>query len=223
MTPSDELFELIKSMTQTEKRYFKVFASRHVLGEQNNYEKLFDATEKQKVYDEARLKKQFEKASFINRFAVAKNYLYHLVLKSLDAYNADNTIDRKIRKQFSYAEILFEKGLYKQCGKIIASAKEMAGEYESHVRIFDILNLEIDLMVVQSYEGKAKEDMENIFKETFTAIDRFKNEREYKLLTSRIFVRARKQGFARDRSEVNAYDKILKHPLFRSDKKAWPT
>ena len=36
MTTSDDLFLLIKSLKQTEKRYFKIFASIHVKGEQNN-------------------------------------------------------------------------------------------------------------------------------------------------------------------------------------------
>lgn len=33
---SDSLHRLIKSLTKPEKRYFKVFSSRHVIGDQNN-------------------------------------------------------------------------------------------------------------------------------------------------------------------------------------------
>ena len=40
MKASESLFFLIKSLSQNEKRYFKVSASLHVLGEKNNYEKI---------------------------------------------------------------------------------------------------------------------------------------------------------------------------------------
>lgn len=30
----DDLFELIQSLTKTEKRYFKIYASRHIIGEE---------------------------------------------------------------------------------------------------------------------------------------------------------------------------------------------
>jgi hypothetical protein len=50
---SDQLFRLIKSLTTAEKRYFKIFASRHSIGGKNEYVNLFDAIDKQSKYDEA--------------------------------------------------------------------------------------------------------------------------------------------------------------------------
>jgi len=43
MKPSTELFDLIRSLSQSEKRYFKVYASKHVIGKENNYVRLFEA------------------------------------------------------------------------------------------------------------------------------------------------------------------------------------
>ena len=57
---SDSLHRLIKSLTKPEKRYFKVFSSRHVIGDQNNYLVLFDAIDRQGEYDEAKLIKKFK-------------------------------------------------------------------------------------------------------------------------------------------------------------------
>ena len=36
------LFELVKSMTMSEKRYFKIYSSKHVIGQSNDYVLLFD-------------------------------------------------------------------------------------------------------------------------------------------------------------------------------------
>jgi len=38
----DSLFQLIRAMTKAEKRYFKL-NSTHVIGEKNNYMRLFEA------------------------------------------------------------------------------------------------------------------------------------------------------------------------------------
>ena len=82
---SHYIFELIKSMTQTEKRYFKMFVS---VFEQKNktYLKLYNAIDKQKEYDEKALKKKLANERFINHFAVVKNKLYNAILKSLRFY-----------------------------------------------------------------------------------------------------------------------------------------
>ena len=82
MMITDDLFQLIKSLKQTEKRYFKIFASIHVKGEQNNYVKLFDAIDRQQEYDEKALLENLHGETFVKQFAVTKNYLYKLKLKT---------------------------------------------------------------------------------------------------------------------------------------------
>ncbi len=49
---SNQLFQLIKSLNKSEKRYFNLYASRHTIGEKNNYVILFEAIDKQIEYDE---------------------------------------------------------------------------------------------------------------------------------------------------------------------------
>ena len=46
------LFELIKSLSKSEKRYFKLISSRHTIGDENNYVRLFDYIAKQDEYNE---------------------------------------------------------------------------------------------------------------------------------------------------------------------------
>lgn len=50
MKPSVELFNLIKSLTKSEKRYFKLTST--LQSGEKNYLRLFEAIENQKVYDE---------------------------------------------------------------------------------------------------------------------------------------------------------------------------
>ena len=56
---SDSLHKLIKSLTPSEKRGFKLFSSRHTSADENQYVKLFDAIDAHHVYDEALILKKF--------------------------------------------------------------------------------------------------------------------------------------------------------------------
>ena len=59
MKPSTELFQLIKSLSKSEKRYFKLTSS--LQSGDKNYMKLFDAIELQDSYDEQEIKINFLK------------------------------------------------------------------------------------------------------------------------------------------------------------------
>ena len=93
---SSNLHQLIKSLTKAEKRYFKVYSSRHTIGDKNNYQMIFDAIEKQTSYDEGAIIRKFKNESFINRFSITKNRLYDHVLKSLDAYHSNSSINAQL-------------------------------------------------------------------------------------------------------------------------------
>ena len=56
-------------MTQSEKRYFKMFVSVFE-GKNKTYVKLYNAIDKQKEYDEKALKEKFKNEPFVKHFAV---------------------------------------------------------------------------------------------------------------------------------------------------------
>lgn len=79
MRQSDDLFRLVKSMSKSEKRYFKLFASMQ--GKNKKYLLLFDAIDRQGVYNESALKEELKQEKFVRQLAVTKGYLYNLILK----------------------------------------------------------------------------------------------------------------------------------------------
>ena len=56
MTPSDELFKLIKCLTKSEKRFFKLFSS--LQSGDKNYLKIYDYLVSVEEYDEYEFKKK---------------------------------------------------------------------------------------------------------------------------------------------------------------------
>lgn len=87
MKPSNELFNLIKSLTKSEKRFFKLSSS--IQSGEKNYFKLFDYIDDQSEYDEAKLKEHFKTERFIKHLPSEKNHLYKLILKSLRQFHGD--------------------------------------------------------------------------------------------------------------------------------------
>src|SRR5688572_2984765 len=113
-----ELFELIRSMNQSEKRYFKIYSSRHIIGEKNIYVRLFDEFNRQaisgKKYDEEKIKRRFKGEQFTEKFYSTKNYLYNSVLKSLVSFYSDREQSTKVSELIEGAAVLFKKSMYYQ-------------------------------------------------------------------------------------------------------------
>src|SRR5262249_20899523 len=114
MTPSDKLFQLIKSLSKSEKRNFKLLASLNDKEEKSVFLKLFDAIEKQTrrqgKYDEKAIKEQFKKEVFIKQLTAAKFHLLNLILKSLRNYYNNTSANEQANKLLLNLEILFKKG-----------------------------------------------------------------------------------------------------------------
>ena len=142
MTISDDIFKLIKSLEQTEKRYFKVYSSLHVKGKKNIYVRLFEAIEKQEQYDEAAIIKQFRGENFLKQFAVTKNYLYKIILRSLRSYHSGRDKESELHEELESAKILYGKGHYKKSMKIVKKAKQVAWEYQRFEQLLSLLEFE---------------------------------------------------------------------------------
>ena len=215
MTISDDIHQLIHALSQSEKRYFRIFASLHVKGEQNNYLKLFDAISKQPVYDEAALVKAFAGQKFTEQFSVTKNYLYNIILKSLRSYYSGNDISSKINEGIESAKILFGKGLYKKSAQILKKQKQLARQYEQYEQLLIILQLEGEVMYrylnpekLYAYLEEAGAEIQEIFRimENLNTIIRLEDE-IYKLY--------RKQSVARSEEDLEPFNQIINHELLK--------
>jgi hypothetical protein len=120
----DALFSLIKSLSKSEKRQFKLYVGRLGGNTETNFMALFNLLDRVKSYDDALIlkKTRIKKQQISN----TKAHLYRQILISLRFNPVHQNIRSQIREQFDYAAILYGKGLYKQSLKILDKAKEMA-------------------------------------------------------------------------------------------------
>ena len=125
----DDLFELIQSLSKSEKRYFKIYASRHIIGEEKKSILLFDYLDKQSTYNHQKISDYCKSFIKMKQFSISKNRLYTFILSALDLYYAAATIEAQIYKLLHAFEILFRKSLYAQCAKTIQKAEKLAEKH----------------------------------------------------------------------------------------------
>ena len=133
MDSHDHLFELIKSLSKSEKGYFKKVNSFHIKGGQNNYMLLFDSIDKMDAYDEALLKKHLG-VHIGTQLPFLKHYLYYQLLDSLDQYYQSSNVE--INKWICKTEILYKKGLTIQAQKILDKAMHFAAKKEKYMNLY---------------------------------------------------------------------------------------
>ncbi len=151
MKPTDDLFQLIHSLSKSEKRYFSV----HYAGEKV-YQKIFDIIEKQEKYDEMALSDKLN----IRQIHVYKNYLHKLILKSLRSFHAESSESIILFNQLQNFEILFDKRLFKQAKKTLAKCKTMALATQNRDILGEIFQMEQKLvfMMPRQKEEQVRSD-----------------------------------------------------------------
>ena len=215
MTPSEELFDLICSLTPSEKRYFKIFASRHTLGEVNNYVRLFDAVEKQKKYDEKRIKEIFKNESLVKRLSSEKSYLFNFILESLNSFHLNSKSDSILRKQLNQLEILSGKALYESSEKLFEKIYSRAMELEKYEQVYEALKWRNQLMLRKSFYGVDEKKLAASFKEKEVVLQKLSNINKYTYLRYQVDHTFTIYGKPRNKKELERYEKIMKSPLLK--------
>jgi hypothetical protein len=213
MKPSTELHSLIRSLTKSEKRFFKLNSS--LQAGDKNYLKIFDFVEKQKKYDEDELKDHFKNEVFIKHLPSEKNHLYRLILKSLRAYYSDESVSSQLRQEIKNIDILNRKALYKECSKFVIRAKELAAEYEKFYYWYELINWEKRLLEEAYESGIFTIDLDDLIREEQEVVDKLRNLAEYHVLYSRINYIFKSGGFARNEAERTIVNDIEDHHLIK--------
>lgn len=139
-TQKDFLFVLIKSLSKSEKRLFRLYVNRLGINTDAKFLLLFDAIDKMQEYSEAKLleKKITTKLQLSN----LKAHLYHQILTSLRFNPSNQNYWILLREQQDFATILYNKGLYKQALKVLDKAKQTAIDKEEKEIAYEIVELE---------------------------------------------------------------------------------
>lgn len=202
---SESIFELIRSLTKSEKRYFKLHASRHTIGEENNYVTLFDYIDKQATYDEAKLFEDFKGEAFLNKFSITKKRLYDQVLQALTLFHSSGNVEAQLYRQLQSASILFDKALYTQAKKILRSAEKLAIKHHLTNVLLEIRKQGKRLLEINNYFDVNIEELGLLEKTDAEFHAQSKVEDQLWILKSKIFHRLSHEGPARTEQDKAIY------------------
>ena len=128
----DNLFQLVKSLSKSEKRQFKLYVGRLGVNTDSKFLNLFNFLDKAITYNEISI---LEKAGIKKQqLANVKAHLYKQILISLKLSPSHQNVRSQIREQLDFATVLYQNGLYKQSLKILEKAKSIAYRYEEMSR-----------------------------------------------------------------------------------------
>jgi hypothetical protein len=204
MKNTDPLFELIKSLEPNEKRYFKLHVFAPKQGKNNDYLALFDAIDKQKEWDEKKLKVLFGSGK---NYSALKRYLYDTILKSLRQYWAEKTENIQILQMISSVEILMKKGLVQQAQKIIDRLKEkikFSGSFlELYILHLDFLNISHGSQL-ESFQKRL-----HIFPNFFNRLHQMEESLKLSEAQIEMIIHSYQSGFARNEAEEKVISQII--------------
>ncbi len=126
----EPVFDLIRNMTKAEKRNFKLYATRLAGNHEAKFLLLFDQLEASDEYDESRILARcpIKKEQLPNM----KAHLYRQILTSIRLLNVQHSETMQLREQLDFAQILYDKGLYRQSSKILEKIKDHAMQLEDY-------------------------------------------------------------------------------------------
>ena len=216
-TSSSDLYFLIKSLSKAERAYFKKYAKRYS-DEDTLSLKLFEEIEKQidkgTEYSEDVIVKKLDRIQNLNQFSVAKNYLHDLVLRCLLTARSEKSLDDKLDKYLSQAELLMDKTLFEQSMKVLKKAKKIAYEYENYIKLYNILQLEKNLIFEKIYPN-VEEILNNIFKEEIFCLDTLKRKSQIQNLSAQMTALMMNNGLLQGEKDLKKAKEIMTNPLLQ--------
>jgi tetratricopeptide (TPR) repeat protein len=217
-TPSTKLFNLIKSLSGSEKRYFKLFASNKKTDNTSKYLLLFDAIDLQEIFDDEKLKEIIYADEPIQsrKYSELKAYLYDLILKSLHGYDEKSSVDFKIKGMLHSVRVLYKRSHYEDCKEVLQKVKKLAYSYEHFTNILEVLNWEKQIAYASMDIPFLDADLDRIDDEEKECLERLKNLSGYKNVFYKVLVNIRKNALLRSEEQRKILKKIIDNPLLKS-------
>lgn len=210
---SDPLFMLINSLTKAEKRHFRL---RYDTDKDSPlFMQLFDILDRSSQYDEKTLLSKLP-AVKKRQLANLKTNLNDHILESLRWLSRDKDIRIHIRRLIDYAQVLYNKGLYRQSLKLLNKAKLKAKnhqEIELRTEIIEFEKIIEGRHITRSLENRA----ETLSEEAKVAIQQFSNLSHLSNLALNLYGMYLKMGHVKNEKEAMMLRTFFEHNLYSND------
>ncbi len=212
-TASSKLYKLIHKMSGSEKRYFKIFAATHALPDSKSVQ-LFDilAHQKEQDDDQAGLILYGHTKSDTKKFTELKAFLYDLVLRALEDFDSETSIDFKLKSYLTQIRVLYKRGLYEGCKELMAKAKRLGLLYEEFTTLIEILRWEKQIAYAESNIDYLVKELQRIENEENMYMSKLKNVAIFRNTFFKVLANVRKQEAQSHNTVLVELDRIVSEP-----------
>lgn len=119
---------------------------RHSTKGGQKYIVLMDALLEMESYDVEELKKRCAGEKFLKQLPAARRYLMDQLLKSLRDFHTGDSAERHLKNLLDDVELLYARGLTKNCRRQLNLAIELARKYDLPIQLLDCLRWERRLL-----------------------------------------------------------------------------
>jgi len=216
-TPSQKLFNLVKSLSGSEKRYFKLFVNKNQSGKGNKYILLFDEIDAQVDYDDEALRQIVYPNENIQsrKFSELKNYLYELILKSLQGYDEKTSIDYKLKGMLLNIKVLFKRSHFDDCIEMMNKAKKLAVKYEAFEHILELMAWEKKVAYAKIDVNFMDRELDRIAAEEHECLKRLSQLSKYRNLFFKVLTRSKQEALLRSEEKLKEMNDLMDHPLMQ--------
>ncbi|MCC7379140.1 MAG: hypothetical protein IT255_07265 [Chitinophagaceae bacterium] len=212
-TPSEKLFSVISSMDKHEKRYFKTHSYKN-----SDLLNLFDAINKQKIYNENKLKKVFRNNPVFVNFKVLKSNLLKVLIKSLSDYHSSISVDSKLLNLLQQAEVFEKKNLIEIAEDFLGKAEKIAADNDRHNYLLMIVYFKTKLSRATSLMPKLEYYLNTESVKEDTYLKTVKTNIAYQ----RLFIKSHiiyNLSSLKSKENLQAAKSLIKSPLLRENNK----
>ena len=201
---SNTLSILIKSLSKSEKRYFKL--SQTSSGDKK-FLRLFELMDVPGEVDEDAIlasEPMFDPSQFSN----LKAHLYTKILKSLRDFSMKSIIGIEIRETIDEAQILFNKSLYQQCAARLKKAEKLAAQTDNHELQLEVLKWK-KRVLNHTLDRENLSYVDEIVEKVRLVNNRINNINTFSNLQAKLQSLYRKTGYIRSEREFRKVEQIF--------------
>ena len=222
MKKPQDIVALIRSLSMSEKRYFKLFVAKNSIGESSHYLKLFDLIDKAGTTERKVIHNLYKDEAFMKQgFSTYKHLLYNQLLKSLSSYHSSKSVDDKILESIKQSRILFNKALYSHAVNILENAKTIASKYEKMPLLLEIIHWQKKIIKAWTLIEKPHEEVVNqIFEEENKMINKMSNANDHWRLSALTYLTYHMHGGARIQEDIDKINTFINIPVLKNQEVA---
>lgn len=212
---SKDLHSLIHSLSQTERRYFRMMIRQQDRQAPLQYETLFDVLYGMPQYDKAEEVAGIEAAGIDLRPSLLRAQLKSRILDAMRNFHSRRDAESELLLGLQNLAFLTNKKLNGLLGKEIRRLRKLAIQHEHYH-----LLVPIDNYARRHHKDTAKKDirsgMEQILEEMQNHLDLLTNQLQYTHLLDLMYVFARKDLQLKDDQRGREIADLMTHPLLES-------